>query len=331
MQSKQETFASFSAPRISVDAAGITGIINFVSWYRDVPSLNFVQPGVPLHQRPHLPLSELVGTNVRVTISEDQYCTQCGTETESSPCSDCAGEPPNATCVMHPADHCNYAGCPYPDYKEQSCSHTHVVYLAALDRVKVGISRESRARCRWAEQAASHAIPVARAPNRKAAGIIEKALGEEWPQRSRHRWYRPMEDAVERLTADALATADLIPERLQPCYLWENADYGEVRDGVVDVPSIEAPSLDERLMSNQYALRAGETREGRVLGVRGGLVATDAFVVSLKGHSGHVVTIETDDPFFDGIDLRMDSDAEEKSQGAEKPPKCSAMAEGGVA
>lgn len=327
MEGKQETIASFGVPRVSADAASITGIIDFVSWYGDNPSLKFVQPKVPIHQRPDLPLSELVGTEVRVTISEEQYCTQCGAKTESSPCSNCIGEPPHTTCVMHPATHCNYTGCPYPDYKERSCSHTHIVYLAATNRIKVGISRESRARCRWAEQGASHAIPVARAPNRKAAGIIEKALGEEWPQRHRHQWYQPMDNAVERLIDDVLATRDLIPEKLRPCYLWENADRETVHDAVINVPSIEAPTLDDRLTSNQYALSAGETREGRVLGIRGGLLATDAFVVNLKGHSSHPITIETNDPFFETVDLRTDVDTEDQPQGVEKPAQYTRISE----
>ena len=314
MQSKQETFASYSSPRIATDAASITGIIDFVSWYNDEPALKFAQPGVPIHQRPDLPLSELVGTDVRVAISEDQYCTQCGDSADTSPCPECAGEPPHATCVMHPATHCEYTGCPYPDYKQRSCSHTHLVYLAASDRIKVGITRESRARCRWAEQGASHAIPIARAPNRKAAGIIEKAIGEEWPQRRYHEWYQPMENSVERLTDDALATAALIPEELQPCYFWDGSDRQEVSDAVVDVPSVEAPTLDQRLTTNHYSLSTGESREGRVLGVRGGLLATDSFVANLKRYSSHVLTIETDDPFFEDTDLRVQQTDEDQLQ-----------------
>lgn len=320
MRGKQKTFASFSPPRVAADAAAITGVIDFVSWYRDAPSLKFAQPGVPIHQRPDLPLSELVGLEVRVTVSDDQYCTRCGTPTSSSPCSDCVGEPPHTPCVMHPATHCEYSNCPYPDYKQRSCSHTHVVYFAATDRVKVGISRESRARCRWAEQGASHAIPVARAPNRKAAGIIEKALGQEWPQRRYHEWYEPMENSVQQLTDDALAARDLVPEQLKPCYLWDGSDRERVRDGVVDVPSIEAPALDQRLAMNRYTLRAGESREGRVLGIRGGLLATDSFVVNLKGFSGHVVTIETTDPFFEDADLHVEARTEEHEQLREHVP-----------
>ena len=321
MQGKQETFASYSSPLVAADAASINGIIDFVSWYNDEPSLKFAQPGVPIHQRPDLPLSELVGMEIRVTISEEQFCTQCGEPTDTSPCPSCAGDPPHTTCVMHPATHCEYQRCPYPEYKQRSCSHTHLVYLAATDRIKVGISRESRARCRWAEQGASHAIPIARAPNRKAAGIIEKAIGEEWPQRRRHEWYQPMEDSVDRLTDDALATAALIPEKLQPCYFWDDSDRQDVRDAVVGVPSIEAPALDQRLTTNQYSLSTGESREGRVLGIRGGLLATDSFVANLKSHSSHVLTIETEDPFFKDTDLRVKQSKEGQSQEPEQPPE----------
>jgi hypothetical protein len=130
-----------------------------------------------------------------------------------------------------------------------------------------------------------------------------------------------MEDSVDRLTDDALATEALFPERLQPCYFWDDSDRQDVRDAVVNVPSIEAPTLDQRLTTNQYSLSAGESREGRVLGVRGGLLATDAFVANLKSHSSHVLTIETDDPFFEDTDLRVQQSEKEQYQEREQPPE----------
>jgi hypothetical protein len=128
-----------------------------------------------------------------------------------------------------------------------------------------------------------------------------------------------MENSVQRLTDDALAAADLIPRELRPCYFWDDSNRQEVRDAVVDVPSIEAPSLDQRLMTNQYSLSAGESREGRVLGIRGGLLATDSFVANLKRYSSHVVTIETDDPFFEDTDLRVHDSEGEHSEENEQP------------
>jgi hypothetical protein len=130
-----------------------------------------------------------------------------------------------------------------------------------------------------------------------------------------------MEDSVDRLTDDALATGALIPKRLQACYFWDDSDRQDIRDAVVNVPSIEAPALDQRLMTNQYSLSAGESREGRVLGVRGGLLATDAFIANLKSYSSHVLTIETDDPFFEDTDLRVQQSEEEQSQEREQPPE----------
>jgi hypothetical protein len=129
-----------------------------------------------------------------------------------------------------------------------------------------------------------------------------------------------MENSVQQLTDDALAARDLVPEQLKPCYLWDGSDRERVRDGVVNVPSIEAPALDQRLAMNRYTLRAGESREGRVLGIRGGLLATDSFVVNLKGFSGHVVTIETTDPFFEDADLHVEARTEEHEQLREHVP-----------
>jgi len=130
-----------------------------------------------------------------------------------------------------------------------------------------------------------------------------------------------MENSVERLTDDALATAALIPEELQPCYFWDDSNRQEVSNAVVDVPSVESPTLDQRLTANHYSLSAGESREGRVLGIRGGLLATDSFVANLRSHSSHVLTIETDDPFFEDTDLRVQQTDDERSQERQQPPE----------
>ncbi len=314
MTNEKERTDSFSTPCVSANTASITGIVDYVSWYRDEPLLKFAQPGVAIHQRPDIALTKFIDTNVKVVISENKYCTECGKKTESSPCPDCAGEPPYTSCVMCPTIHCDYMNCPYPDYKQRSCSHTHVVYFVTTDRVKVGITRESRARRRWAEQGASHAIPIARAPNRKAAGIIETALSTKWSHRRHHRWYQPMDDSVQRLVDDTLSAIDLIPKQLRPCFLWEDASEEVVRDAVVELPSVESSSLEGGLVPSDCMMNAGETREGRVLGIRGRLIATDGFVINLNTYSGHVITLETNDPFFEDADLRVKVDSERSSQ-----------------
>ena len=314
MAKRQETIAAYSPGRVPQDVATLRGVIDYVSWYDDKPSLLFSIPNLPNHQSPSLQLTELLGQEVRFSLSEERYCTSCGAKSDRGICPDCAGEPPYTDCVRSPAKYCNYRSCPFPDYKQRSCSHAHVVYFTATDRIKVGITRESRTRQRWLEQGASHGIPVARAPNRKAAGLIEKTLGEEWAQKQSGGWYEPLEDPRHKLVEATLSAGELIHEDLMHLYIWGDADVNKIEEDVVSLPEFSTPGLNNKLAAKLHSVTPGENREGRVVGVRGGILATDRFVINLSKHDGRVITFEIDDEFLDDADLRV-LDSEDTDSG----------------
>ncbi len=284
----------------------IDGRINRIIWPSGSkpPSLGFVQrtsvDGVQLN----LPLTVLLGEHVRVQLGSEQRCTNCGSEASSNVCTDCSGSPPFTRCVMQPATQCTYTDCPFPEYKRRSCAHEFVVYLVAADGIKVGITKRTRTLVRWQEQGASHALPIATAPNRKAAGVIERAVSQcdDIDQRLSHEWYVPLPDATERLCNAALMARTRFPERLVSCFRWpDTPEPDDIRDDVVQVPSLGTSDLEHGVTSRRGQLSPGEVREGRVIGVRGALIATDEFIINTRRHAGHSITLETEAPFVESI------------------------------
>lgn len=304
----QGTLDVFRPNQVSADAAAITGRIKRIVWPatpKTPPRLAFVQPDLPTAERTGLPLTAIIGEPVRVQLQSEQYCTKCGSQAEQNVCSNCAGTPPLAVCVKQPAERCTYANCAYPEYKEQSCSHEFVIYLVAASGVKVGITKRTRTLSRWQEQGANHALPIATAPNRKAAGIIERAISQidHIDQRLTHEWYDPMTDPQRKLVDAAIDAREVLPDRLTDCYRWAAPMRRDsVREDVVTVPCLATSDMNHRLTSRLGRLQPGTAREARVIGVRGALIATDEFIINTKRHAGHGITIETEGAFIEDFD-----------------------------
>jgi hypothetical protein len=304
---EQGTLDAFAPDHVSSDAAAVSGRIDRIIWpaSSNPPFLGFVQPDVAGANQRGLRLTTLLGEHIRVQLQEERFCTNCGEPSEQSICWDCLDGPPFTNCVKQPAKVCTYADCPYPEYKEQSCAHEFVVYLVAASDVKVGITKRTRTVARWQEQGATHALPFAVAPNRKAAGIIERAVSQNTDvgQRLAHEWYVPIDDAEERLVDAFWDASSVIPDRLRGCLRWsESTPRSALHREVVSVPWLDSPDLNPRLTSRHGALQPGNAREGRVVGARGSLIATDSFIINTRRHAGHGITIETEAPFFESYD-----------------------------
>lgn len=303
---QQGTLDAFCPDQVSSDAAAITGCIDRIIWPSGSkpPRLSFVQPDIANGNQTALPLSTILGEDVRIQLQSEQYCTKCGARSQQKVCRECAGTPPLTTCIKQPATRCSYSDCPFPEYKEKSCAHEFVVYLATADGVKVGITKRTRTLARWQEQGANYALPIATAPNRRAAGILERAISqaEDIGQRLPNKWYEPMDHPAQALVDAAFDVREFFPDRLASCFRWESPSEPEIREDIVSVPYLETSALDHHLTNRLGELQAGNAREGRIVGVRGALIATDEFVINTSRHAGHGITIETEAPFVESFD-----------------------------
>lgn len=279
---------------LSTETRTIEGSLGRLAWYNAAPTLHFQSKEERING------AALIGEQLTVTVHEEKVCSSCGecdlTGTSRNICRECAGVPPFAGCVMNPGTKCSYQNCPYPEYQRDSCAHTFVIYMVAKDTVKVGITREDRRVTRWAEQGASHALVVGEAPNRKAAGLIEEALGEVFPTKSSSSWYTPLNNPRERLATAAKDGVDSIPEdpRLRACYSAANHTIETLQDRVLSVPSlVQDGAVNHDHAADRPEIGVGQQFSGTVLGIRGSVILTDSFAFNTKKLQGHRTTIET--------------------------------------
>lgn len=264
-----------------------TGVAQSLDWSRASPRLYFVDDNDPLA------LSGLVGRRTRITVEDERFCTNCGKPAEWSPCSDCQGTPPMAECVYNPGVSCTYQNCPYPEFKQESCAHDFVVYLVVKDRVKVGITRAGRRTKRWKGQGATHALVLARAPNRKLAGVIETCCASHLDDSATSDWFSPLPEPEADLLDAAAACRDALPSRLRTCLCAPEETDAEREARIIELDYPERNPNNTDFTKVDSFSEPGE-REGRLCAVRGSVLATDTFTFNVRTHAGRHITIATE-------------------------------------
>lgn len=258
-----------------------TGVVDSLGWSRTTPRIHFTDDTNPL------PLSELLNHRIRLSISDTRECTSCGAPADRSTCADCFGTPPTASCVFNPGIECTYQDCPFPEYKADSCAHDFIVYLAAKDRVKVGITRAGRRDRRWRGQGATHALVFATAPNRKLAGIIETCCTTVLPDHATSGWFTPLDDPIDALR-DAVETCRTeVPDRLTSCIQVADTD---IEDRIVTLEYPTTEMSDDDIAALPTCTPG--TYDGHLVAVRGSVLATDEFTWNVRDHAGRTITIE---------------------------------------
>lgn len=126
--------------------------------------------------------NDFIGSQITFKFTGNIYCISCGIKTVSSFnqgfCYNCfKNSPESAECIIRP-ELCRAHEGIGRDVAWEQINHNqpHIVYLAATDAIKVGITRKTNIPARWIDQGASEAIILAETPNRYEAGIIEVAL-----------------------------------------------------------------------------------------------------------------------------------------------------------
>lgn len=129
-------------------------------------------------------LNPLLGRSVQLTFTGNIACVHCGRKTKKSfnqgycyPCflslAQCD------MCIMKP-ETCHYAAgtCREPEWGEQFCFQSHIVYLANSSGIKVGITRHTQVPTRWIDQGAVQALPVFRVQSRHVSGLVEIIMAQ---------------------------------------------------------------------------------------------------------------------------------------------------------
>lgn len=234
-------------------------------------------------------MNELIGKNIRLTWNGDIFCSSCGKKTKNSFgegfCYPCFQSAPEATeCTLRPELCRAHLGEGRdPEWEQKNHNQPHIVYLAASDIVKVGVTRVSQIPTRWIDQGASEAIILAETPNRYEAGVIEVALKDFFSDKTN--WQRMLKNEINEsidLVEEKWNIHDQLPEDLTQ-YFSENDDLTAISYPVLSFPSkVKSISFDKTPII-----------EGKLKGIKGQyLIFDNDTVINIRKHTSYFVKLD---------------------------------------
>ena len=170
------------------------------------------------------------------------------------------------------------------EFEQKHHNQPHIVYLAATDKVKVGVTRETQVPTRWIDQGANKAIIIAETPNRHLAGVTEVALKSFYSDKTNWRsMLKNLQDHSIDLEEEKWKCHDLLPSDLQQ-YFVENDDIVELNYPVNNFPEkITTLNLEKQ-----------EKISGVLTGIKGQyLMFDEQFVFNVRRHTGFEIEMIT--------------------------------------
>ena len=243
----------------------------------------------------HLQLDEqvdmnaLVGQTIRLSFTGKIICSVCDKTIKKTfqdgMCYNCFVTAPQASeCILRP-ELCKAHLGEGRDVEWELKNHNqpHVVYLAASDAVKVGVTRETQVPTRWIDQGAKRAIRIAEVPNRYEAGRLEVELKAFFTDKTN--WQRMLKNQVDEsidLVEEKWSLHDQLPQDLTE-YFCEDDEVIEINYPVDSYPTkVSSCSFDKTAVI-----------EGQLSGIKGQyLIFSDGRVLNIRKHTGYEIELE---------------------------------------
>lgn len=234
-------------------------------------------------------MNEIIGKEINVTFEGNIYCIDCGRKTSKSfaqgfcfPCF--KNSPNNSECIIRPELCKAHLGEGRdPQWEEEHHNKPHYVYLAATDKVKVGVTRDSQVPTRWIDQGASSAIKLAKTPNRYLAGVIEVALKDTFDDKTN--WRSMLQNKIDD-TIDLLETKHELEKILPDDIIEHICDEDDITH--IEYPVIEYP---KKIMN--INLDKEQSFSGKLNGIKGQyLLLDEGRVINIRKYAGYQVSIE---------------------------------------
>lgn len=169
------------------------------------------------------------------------------------------------------------------EFEEKNHNQPHIVYLAATDKVKVGVTRETQVPTRWIDQGAHQTIVLARTPNRYLAGVLEVALKAVYSDKTN--WRSMLKNIINDnidLEEEKWSCCDMLPADLQQ-YFTEDDSILTLR-----FPSLEYP---EKIQS--LNLLKQDFFEGVLTGIKGQyLIFDNETVFNVRRHTSFEIELD---------------------------------------
>lgn len=214
-------------------------------------------------------LNEIIGKEITIEFTGLLICKACQKQCKKFfgegfcfPCFSNSAE--NSPCILKPELCRAHLGIGRdPMWEEKHHNQPHIVYLAATDVVKVGVTRSSQVPTRWIDQGASSAIILAETPNRYEAGKLEVELKAFYTDKTNYR--KMIQNNIDEnidLVNEKWQTVEQLPSDLQT-FISENDYVTELIYPVVKFPTSatvinleKTPLIKEKLVGikGQYLL-----------------------------------------------------------------------------
>ncbi len=233
--------------------------------------------------------NDLIGKNIKFSFLNKIICRSCGKETKKSFnqgfCYTCfINAPESADCIIRPELCRAHLGEGRDvEWEEKNHNQDHVVYLAASDVVKVGVTRTTQMPTRWIDQGASSAIILAETPNRYLAGVLEVELKNHFSDKTN--WQKMLKNDINDsidLVHEKWSLESVLPSDLTQ-YFSEN---DEIFD--FDYPISIYPEKIKSLSFDKEAII-----EGVLVGIKGQyLIFEGGRVLNIRKHTSYLVELE---------------------------------------
>ena len=234
-------------------------------------------------------MNELLGQELKLRWNGQIFCSSCGKITKRSFgdgfCYSCfTTKPEAAECIIRPELCRAHLGEGRdPEWEIRNHNVPHVVYLAASDIVKVGITRGEQVPTRWIDQGASAAVRLAETPNRYEAGVIEVALKSFFSDKTN--WQRMLKNEVDEnidLVEEKWNLHDQLPSDLTT-YFSENDEVTEISYPVIEFPhKVKSMTFDK-----------DPVVQAKLMGIKGQyLIFDEGLVLNVRKHTGYKIGLE---------------------------------------
>ena len=232
--------------------------------------------------------NELIGKEISFKFEGNIFCINCGRKTKTSfaqgfcfPCFKNA--PQNSECIIHPELCRAHLGEGRdPEWEEENHNKPHYVYLAATDKVKVGVTRDHQVPTRWIDQGASSAIKLAKTPNRYLAGMIEVALKDTFDDKTN--WRNMLKNEI-----DEDIDLEQVKRDLEPLLPGDIAEYITDED---EITYINYPVIMYPKSLKTINLDKTPQFEGKLMGIKGQYLLMDENrVINIRKYAGYQVSL----------------------------------------
>ena len=233
-------------------------------------------------------MNELIGKEISLLWSGVIYCSKCAKVTKKSFgegfCFICFSNAAEASpCILHPELCEAHLGKGRDlEFEERNHNQPHFVYLAATDKVKVGVTRATQIPTRWIDQGAGSSIILAETPNRYLAGCIEVALKDFFTDKTNwQNMLRNFQDESIDLEEEKWQVHDELPSDLTQYWI-ENDEITNLNYPVLEYPEkVSSMSFDKTALI-----------QGKLTGIRGQYLIFDTKnVINIRRHTGYEIEI----------------------------------------